>query len=172
MTRRAATAEEARALAHPLRLRILRLCLDQARTNKQLADRLGENPATVLHHVRTLERTGFLAAEEPRAGPRGSRERPYRATGKSWTLDVRESGAVSSSSMLLAVVDAFRAEVLESPPDGIVHNTRMALRLLPEDREELQRRVTAIVEEFMEREDPAGQALGLFWALHQRGDGG
>ena len=31
------TLQEARALAHPLRIRILRLCLDRALTNSELA---------------------------------------------------------------------------------------------------------------------------------------
>src|SRR4051794_4556913 len=51
---RPATVEEHKALSHPLRLRILRLCLDEPKTNRELADRLDANPATVLHHVRTL----------------------------------------------------------------------------------------------------------------------
>ena len=70
--RRPATLQEARALAHPLRLRILRLCLDQARTNSELAALLGQKPATMLYHVRTLLRTGFLAEEPTRPGPRGT----------------------------------------------------------------------------------------------------
>jgi len=37
MKKRQATAAEAKALANPLRLRILRLCLDEALTNKELA---------------------------------------------------------------------------------------------------------------------------------------
>ena len=86
--RRPATEAEARALASALRLRILRLCLDRARTNKELAKLLAVNPATMLHHVRTLVETGFLVAEDERRGSRGARELPYRATGKSWTLSV------------------------------------------------------------------------------------
>jgi predicted ArsR family transcriptional regulator len=86
--RRAATDEEARAIASPLRLRILRLCLDRPLTNKQIAQVLGRDPASVLYHVRTLVRTGFLVAEGERRGARGAREVPYRATGKSWVLDV------------------------------------------------------------------------------------
>ena len=58
--RRPATRAEARALAHPLRLRILRLCLDEALTNREIAERVREQPATVLYHVRTLVRNGFL----------------------------------------------------------------------------------------------------------------
>src|SRR3954463_2795270 len=85
--RRPATDGEARALASAVRLRILRLCLHEALSNKEIAARLGRNPATVLHHVRTLVDTGFLAADPERRGARGAREVPYRATGKSWLMD-------------------------------------------------------------------------------------
>src|SRR5262245_28371177 len=86
-----ATHEEFKAMAHPLRLRILRLCLHESLTNKQIADRLAMHPATVLHHVRMLHATGFLQAEEVRRGDRGALEKPYRATGKSWTLSLPRS---------------------------------------------------------------------------------
>src|SRR5213083_669880 len=110
MEKRQATPDEAKALSNPLRLRILRLCLDEALTNKQLADRLEKDPATVLHHVRTLVNTGFLAVEGVRTGAKGALEKPYRSTGKSWRLDV--GGAGDATTGFLAVVDAFRDEVL------------------------------------------------------------
>src|SRR5215208_5813154 len=88
VVRRPPTAAEAKALSHPLRMRILRLCLDEALTNKQLAARLGRDPGTVLHHVRTLVRTGFLVPEEVRQGEKGALEKPYRATGRSWSLSL------------------------------------------------------------------------------------
>src|SRR5919106_5422794 len=112
-TRRTATPEEARALAHPLRLRILRLCRDQAFTNKQLAERLGRDPGTVLHHVRTLVATGFLAADEVRQGDKGALEKPYRSTGKSWTLSLDES-SVPPGVDAQAMLDAFQAELAEA----------------------------------------------------------
>ena len=71
-TRREATDEEARALASALRMRILRVCLWEPRTNKEIATVLGRDPATTLHHVRLLTRTGFLAAQPERRGARGS----------------------------------------------------------------------------------------------------
>ena len=161
MERREATPEEAKALAHPLRLRILRLCLDESLTNKQLADRLGRDPATLLHHVRTLERTGFLAAEAERRGTRGARERPYRATGKSWTLSVGDATAP-----FLAALDAFYAEVLESPEP--VAMTRVSIRLNEPEVEELSDRLTALFDEFMARQDPDAAPLGYFVAGHRR----
>src|SRR3954452_3801988 len=136
VARRAATLAEARAMAHPDRLRIIRLTFDAELTNKELAERLGRDPGTTLHHVRTLVDTGFLEALEPRRGARGSRERPYRSTGKSWTLDL---GPGSPDADTDAMVDAFRAEVREAPP-AERRLTRLALRLSPAQRDELQRR--------------------------------
>src|SRR5690554_6928560 len=75
---------DARALASVLRMRILRLCLDDALTNQEIAARLGLPPANTYHHVRTLVRRGFLAAQPERVGTRGAREVPYLATRKSW----------------------------------------------------------------------------------------
>ena len=40
-------------------------------TNREIAERLDRNPATVLHHVRTLVDRGFLAREPTRRGTRG-----------------------------------------------------------------------------------------------------
>ncbi len=165
MQRRPATAEEARALANPLRLRILRLCLDRALTNKELAHRLGKDPGTTLHHVRKLVATGFLAPEGERRGARGSVERPYRATGKSWTLDVGES-----APGMLAVVDALRAELTEGTARDIRTMSRLAVRLAPERLDEFVERVKDLVEDLYAADDPAGEPYGFFVAMHRRRD--
>jgi len=156
-------------MAHPLRLRILRLCLDEALTNKGLADRLGRDPATVLHHVRTLVDTGFLVAEPVRSGTRGARERPYRATGKSWLMAIDDAPADARQAGHLAMVDAFRDELREAGPDAVQELTRMGLRLSADDVEELLVQLRAIVNDFASREpDPSGAAYGLMIGLHQR----
>ncbi|GAA3656570.1 winged helix-turn-helix domain-containing protein [Nonomuraea antimicrobica] len=159
--RRPATEAEARALASSTRLRILRLCLDQALTNKEIADRLGANPATTLHHVRRLVETGFLAAAPSRPGPRGSTEIPYRATGKSWEMDIRESGVSS------AMLDAFLEEVrLADVEEGDF--TRLGLRLTPERHDELRRRLQELLDHFRDLgPEPGGEAYSVFVALHR-----
>src|SRR4051794_30875315 len=139
--RREATPAEAKALANPLRLRILRLCLDEALTNKELADRLGKDPGTLLHHVRTLVTTGFLAAGEVRTGPTGALEKPYRATGKSWEVSIGDE-----SSAVLAPIDAMRAEVAEAGGEGVESMFRLGLRLSAEQRGRLVARLTALAE--------------------------
>ncbi|MGP3956379.1 ArsR/SmtB family transcription factor [Nonomuraea sp. 3N208] len=162
--RRPATEAEARALASASRLRILRLCLDQALTNKEIAQRLVANPATTLHHVRKLVETGFLAAEPSRPGPRGSTEIPYRATGKSWEMDVRESGVTGANA---AMLDAFLEEIkLVDVEEG--NFTRLGLRLDADGLAELQRRLREVFEDFRERQPPRdAEAYSLFVALHR-----
>jgi DNA-binding transcriptional ArsR family regulator len=156
--RRPATDEEAKALASALRLRILRICLGEARTNKEIAAILGRDPASVLHHTRTLVRTGFLKAQEERRGARGAREIPYLATRKSWQLDA----AAHDRSML----DAFLEE-LALAPAAEVDSTRLGLRLPPAEMEEFQTRLRALLEEFAARpDDPTAPAWSLFVVVH------
>ena len=75
--------------------------LHEPRTNKEIAEALGLNPASVLHHVRTLVDTGFLIEQPVRRGPRGSRERPYLASGKTWYLDIGDAGRAGEQDLLL-----------------------------------------------------------------------
>jgi DNA-binding transcriptional ArsR family regulator len=164
------TLQEARALAHPLRLRILRLCLDEAMTNKELAAALGERPATVLHHVRTLLATGFLREEPWRSGRRGATEKPYRATGKSAQLD----HGMSSGGSLRPVFEAVAAEIDEAGPDAVIEGVRMPMRLGPGQLDELLDQVRALIasfpgpEEYMSATDPEGDPYALLLVLHRR----
>ena len=163
--RRGATPAEFKALAHPLRMRILRLCLHDALTNKEIADRLGQDPATTLHHVRTLCTTGFLSPEPPRTGKRGALEKPYRATRKSWTLSI-EGGSEQVTSVL-AGIDALRAEVADAGPDAVVINSRLGLRLSADELAELAARLDELVEEYAARPPArAGSTVGLHVTLH------
>ena len=161
--RRAATDEEAKAIASPLRLRILRLCLDRPLTNKQIAEALGRDPASVLHHVRKLVRTGFLAAEGARRGARGAREVPYRATGKSWVLDVVDEKQERAKGV--AIVEAFLDDARRVGFQNI-DSTRMGLRLTATELDELQRRIFELVEEFRLRRSD-GEPWSLFVGLHR-----
>jgi predicted ArsR family transcriptional regulator len=159
--RRAATEAEAKALASAFRLRILRLCLDRALTNKEISGRLDANPATVLHHVRTLVDTGFLAAQPVRRGTRGAREVPYLATRKSWQLDL--SGHGDGSAMVGAFLDEIRHIDL-----GSSKMSRLGLRLTEAEAEELSTRLHAILDEYEARPPtPGGTAYSLFVVMHE-----
>jgi DNA-binding transcriptional ArsR family regulator len=152
-----------RALANPLRLRILRLTLDRAMTNKELADRLGRDPGTVLHHVRILVRGGFLEAGKVRPGRRGALERPYRSTGKSWRIRMRQGRDYTAS-----VLDAVRDEIDESESGAALAMVRLGVRLADADLEDLRHRVAELGDDFAERDDPAGTAVGILWVVYRR----
>lgn len=143
-TRQDATVREAKALAHPLRLRILRLCGQQELTNKQIADRLGRDPGTVLYHVRQLADAGFLEQASVRSGESGALEKPYRSTGRSWWLN----GAADPESDA-AAVEAFQDELREAGPGSIATFARFALHLSPEEVVELDRRILAVLDEYV-----------------------
>ena len=98
---RPADEAEAKAVASPLRLRILRITLHEPHTNKEIAEALELNPASVLHHVRTLVDTGFLIEQPVRRGPRGSRERPYLASGKTLVPRLRRTRPAGDGQDLL-----------------------------------------------------------------------
>ena len=160
--RRAATDAEARALASAVRLRILRLCLHEPLTNKELAARLDRNPATVLHHVRTLVDTGFLVPEAERRGTRGAREVPYRATRKSWLMD-DAGGAGAARDVVLA---AFLEEVA-AVGEARLESSRLGLRLAPEDLLEFRGRLHGLLDEYARRPpDPDGEKWSLYVGMH------
>jgi DNA-binding transcriptional ArsR family regulator len=148
----------ARALASPLRMRILRLCLHESHTNRELAAELDVNPGTLLHHVRCLVSTGFLVAEEPRVGARGAREIPYRATGRSWRSGGDDLGPT--------LVQTFLQEIEGLAPEEI-QITRLGLKLNEANRREMLERFFALFVEYKDRgADPDGEPISLMFAEH------
>ncbi len=161
--KRPATQAEARALSHPLRLRIIRLCLDRPLTNSELAERLKVEPATVLYHVRTLEKNGFLIRQEERRGRRGAREIPYLSTRKSITLDL---GLAHGGD--IAMLDATRTELLEAGPESVLTMMRLGVRLKPEDVQRFTQRATRLVKDLREADGSGDERVALMVLLHRR----
>ncbi|SNS29121.1 transcriptional regulator, ArsR family [Geodermatophilus pulveris] len=168
--RRQATAREARALAHPLRLRVLRLCAHEELTNKQLADRLDRDPGTVLHHVRQLVDAGFLEPVPVRTGTSGALEKPYRSTGLSWWLSTPLDAAEADER--LAPIEAFQEELREAGPGSVRTFARFILHLSAEDADELDRRIVAVLDEYVQtdRERLDRPAHGGIVVLHRLAD--
>lgn len=148
----------ARALSSPLRLRILRLCLHESRTNKEIADALELNPATSLHHVRTLVSNGFLAAEEPRRGNRGAKEVPYRSTKLSWGTRIPDAAPM--------LVDTFLQEIDGLAPEEM-QVVRVGMKLSQATQQEMMARLREILEDYAMREpEEDGVPTSLFLAHH------
>lgn len=148
----------ARALSSPLRLRILRLCLHESRTNKEIADLLDLNPATSLHHVRTLVNSGFLTAEETRRGNRGAKEVPYRSTRQSWGTRIPDAAPL--------LVDTFLQEIDGLEPQEM-QVIRVGLKLSEQTQKEMLARIHEVLEDYAMREpEEDGIATSLFLAHH------
>jgi DNA-binding transcriptional ArsR family regulator len=163
--RREATVREARALGHPLRLQILRLSAERELTNKQLADHLGRDPGTVLYHVRRLVAAGLLELTSVRAGESGALEKLYRSTGRSWWLYSPDREDVTS----IAAIQALQEELGRTGPDSVATFSRFILHLSPEDVAELDRRLLAILDEYVETDSQRldRPALGGLFVLHR-----
>ncbi len=165
IARREATEIEAKALANPVRLRILRLLRFDQLTNAEIAAQLELNPATSLYHVRALKNADLISDGTPRAGPNGITEKPYRDSGKSWTLEINEEGPGKRASH--AAVDAFTAEITQ-PGATIEGLTRLALHLNKANLKELQAHLQTIYDEYEQRHDTDGAPYALFAAIHRR----
>lgn len=165
-----ATVREVKALGHPLRLRILRLAGQREMTNKQLAERLGKDPGTVLYHVRQLVDAGLLEPAEVRTGESGALEKPYRSTGRSWWIDSTPDKA--DAEITLAPLEAFEAELREAGPESVQTSSRFTLHLSHEELEEFDRRIIAVLDEYVEtdhlRQDRP--ALGGMFVMHKLAD--
>lgn len=148
-------AARARALSSPIRWRVLRACLDEALTNKELADLLGVNPGSMLHHVRTLVATGFLAAEEPRRGQRNAVEIPYRTTDLVWAAGRSSAG----------FGDFLLEEVEVAETQGEARAWRTMIRADDAGRAELHSRLDALLEEFSARGEALPEGEGRTWAI-------
>ncbi|WP_017568801.1 ArsR/SmtB family transcription factor [Nocardiopsis halotolerans] len=150
-TRRPATVQEAKALGHPMRVRILRLCLARELTNKELAERLETTPGTVLYHVRQLVDAGLLLPAPVRTGASGALEKPYRATGETWWLDGPLLDTDTGSAA--APVEAFQQELAEAGSESVRTFARFVLHLSDEEVAELDRRIVAVLDEYVATED-------------------
>ena len=78
--------EQARLLADPLKLRILREFVDEPRTTKQVAERLGEKAPRLYRHVQAMLDVGLLEHKEERK-KRGTTERYLQAIAARFEVD-------------------------------------------------------------------------------------
>lgn len=168
------SVEQLRALAHPVRQRILRLLAHQCLTNKQLASLLDESPARLHFHVRELEEAGLIELVEER--PKGGVvEKYYRATAQHFQLGPSLGAAFSNGEGLpIAAVDAARREIERATahykmlprPTHIFHEQA---KLSTDALEEVQRHlnaIQAIMSSGSGRSDAVGQPVVFTYVLH------
>lgn len=160
-----------RALAHPIRIKLLEaFATEGTLTATRASELLGESPASCSFHLRQLARYGFV---EPAEGGRG-KERPWRAvvTGLSIDEDANDLQEALAAAELAAVLyEQWMARVRhwERVRDQYPIEWRRALEqsqwvkwLTPEEAHSLIREVVALVNSrFPERiADPTARPEG------------
>jgi hypothetical protein len=149
-----------RALAHPLRLRLLRLLREhQPATGAQLAELTGESTASISYHLATLAKHGFVEHDPGPAPTR--RHKPWRTTFQSLRIESLPTGGPPIESpegvILASLLDESRRQ-----QDDYVHGR---YDLAPELRDVGTFEMTDLmltVEEFEELSDTVQQAIGRF----------
>jgi hypothetical protein len=101
-----------------------------------------------------------------RAGGSGALEKPYRTTQNTWWLDnpLREAGADAP----LTLFEAFQEELRDAGPGSVRWTNRFMLHLAEEDVAELERRILAVLDEYVASDDERREhpRYGGIVALH------
>lgn len=80
------SVEQAKALLDELRLRLVRALAGEKLTTKQLADKLGEKPTKLYHHMEVLEKNGLVRVVETRIKS-GIVEKYYQLVARRFRID-------------------------------------------------------------------------------------
>src|SRR5690348_17268163 len=99
------TPEQIRAMAYPLRQRILDLVADAPYTNKQLATILKVSPSRLHFHIRTLLVAGLIEVESERR-KKGVLEKYYRAVARVLRLSPSVIQTVREEDLLGTTLEA------------------------------------------------------------------
>jgi len=147
---------EMRALAHPLRLRLLELFAERPRTTKQVADFLGQPPTRLYHHVAALERAGLLHLKETRKN-RGTVEKWYETTARRMgsttptpkTGRHRASDSAAKRAVAMTILEQSRQEVVAAmaEPGQRPLLARLVMVGPPKRLADLRQRLCAMVED-------------------------
>jgi DNA-binding transcriptional ArsR family regulator len=118
------TPERVKALAHPLRVRLLWLLRERGpSTATRLAEVVGQSSGVTSYHLRQLARHGFVLEEADRGN---GRDRWWRAVHRGSTLDSSQARQVpeESEAYMRAIaalyaerVDRFIGELATMPPE-------------------------------------------------------
>ncbi len=145
------TPAQWKALSHPLRLRVLELLADGARTNEELAAALGEQSGKLYFHTKRLLDAGLIALDHTRQkGP--ITEKLYRAVARRFAAPTPQKGGEKPplEDLLTSALELYRGNWQETGglPGQIEGGFHLVLALTPERQREFAARLTALFEDF------------------------
>lgn len=164
------TDQQFKAIADPLRTRILGVIQHQPATAKQIADRLGEAPGTIGHHVQVLEAAG-LAQVVARRLVRGIVAKYYARTARIFNFDLSDEvtgGTFDNTLFLRDGANELSQALVTLGAEASLSNGLPHARLSPERAEIYRQRLERLVDDLIsEPADPAGEVYGLSYAFYK-----
>lgn len=174
-------AQVLRAMAHPLRQRLIGSLRKQGpATASELARRLGESSGATSYHLRILAKYGFVEDDAERN--RG-RERWWRAVdeGMQWSLDTDDPGLIEADRALGQQLVSEHERWLRRWHDELPgwdrgwraasNSTDQWFELTPSELRALSDEVLAVFERYADRRVPRDgteRAIVLFYAFPER----
>lgn len=158
------TPERMKALADPLRQRLLAAFVEQPGTIKQVSARLGEPITKLYRHVDQLLAAGFLRVigEQRR---RGAVERTFEAVAHRFVVapPAQHDPVSDGDAMVRNTLDQVLASARKSPgAEGRLHLMRARVRLTPQALRRLEERLRALLAEHVSDEGDETELLLLF----------
>ena len=151
------SAEQLKALGHPLRLRALEMLGEDpgwTLTNRELAQKLGVDPGHLHFHVKMLLKAGLIERAD---GGRG-REKPYRAVARTIRVAPELLAGGGASDMQAAMIDEVQREYAAYAAEGRFRAAQLTLKLpLPQALDYLLDCLNAA----RELEDESAGTIGL-----------
>ena len=154
------TLRQMKALADPVRHRILGIIQSRPATAKQIADRLKMSPGTIGHHLHALEAAG-LAKVVARRLVRGIVAKYYTRTARIFTYNFPTdvTGDMPMPvSFLVSARDELAEALADNGPDLPTKTAFPHARLTPERVAYYERRLMELVDEFI-AESPGEDAM-------------
>ncbi len=171
---RITTLEQLKAISDPLRMEILEIVAGEARTVKQMADKLSQPATKLYYHVSELEAAGFVKLVGTRVKS-GIIEKYYRITAESMQVDraLLNSGE-GMEEPLAALIDtvfdttvadlmrSFRAGLLNQPGGEVGPKSKVMIlsqglcRLRQEDVPTFIQKFTSLLEEMNPKTEDKG----------------
>jgi len=164
------TPQQMKALADPVRHRILGIIQSRPATAKQIADRLKMPPGTIGHHLQVLESAG-LAKVVSRRLVRGIVAKYYTRTARIFTYnfpDVVTGKVPALVRFLTDARDELAETLVDGSPEALVKTAFPHTRLTAERYGYFERRVMELVDEFIaEPQSDEGTVFSLSVAFFQ-----
>ncbi len=152
------SAEQFKALGHPVRHRVVNVLRQRPATLRQLADVLGMSKGTIGYHVRVLREAGLVRLAETRR-VRGGTEQYFALVSRGFK--VHQDAAVGPEFLINAAL----GEMLPGGPGQASHTALRHLWLTDAEAHALEARLRALTAEPHPADPASGEPYGLLVSL-------